>query len=347
MKKNTLALVLIAALALVGCNMGGNGVLPPPVDEEKAPEGYATVDSNTTLDDVKALLENPDVDGIWAEEPITFETAEPVALDRSFGMENVTFKAPLSETKSRATAYPLPDGKTGSTHAIDITPNSDNSTIEITLKNVHFENYSHAISVADKSNVNLTITDSTFENCFKGIYAEGLGNLTINNVTMNNMGVGSVAGEGSEEARMDRSGAGIDINQTSTGGAISITNSHFTNCGGGANATDENGGKLTSGAIKIKVRQEADYKTGANGSFTSVTIMGNTFDNNRKDVVLGTSGVATTDEAKEATYPSDLAENTTIQNCELEDNSTNGYTISGNKLEVPKSSEIIEGIYKN
>ena len=75
--------------------------------------------------------------------------------------------------------------------------------------------------------------------------------------------------------------------------------------------------------------------------------MGNTFDNNRKDVVLGTSGVATTDEAKEATYPSDLAENTTIQNCELEDNSTNGYTISGNKLEVPKSSEIIEGIYKN
>ena len=322
---------------------------PPPVDEEKAPEGYATVDSNTTLEDVKALLENLDVDGIWAEDPITFETDKAVALNRSFGMENVTFKAPLPSAMSRAavTEYPSPDGEANSTHAIDIKPAADNSTIEITLKNVHFENYSHAISVADKSNVNLTITDSTFENCFKGIYAEGLGNLTINNVTMNNMGVGSVAGEGSEEARMDRSGAGIDINQTSTGGAISITNSHFTNCGGGTGATGENGAKLTSGAIKIKVRDNSNYPshfngdTGTKGYFTSVTITGNIFSNNRADVVLGTSGeTGSTDEAKEATYPSELAENTTIQNCELEDNSTNGYEISGNKLEA--AEQIIE-----
>ena len=35
MKKSILALVLIAALALVGCNMGGNGVLPPPPSTRK------------------------------------------------------------------------------------------------------------------------------------------------------------------------------------------------------------------------------------------------------------------------------------------------------------------------
>ena len=39
MKKSILALVLIAALALVGCNMGGNGVLPPPSTRKKHLKG--------------------------------------------------------------------------------------------------------------------------------------------------------------------------------------------------------------------------------------------------------------------------------------------------------------------
>ena len=98
------------------------------------------------------------------------------------------------------------------------------------------------------------------------------------------------------------------------GGKISITNSNFTNFYGN-----------TAGAIKISC------DTG--GSFKSVNITENTFSQNRKDVVIGTDN----DDVNIAktTYPETLAENTTIQDCELEDNSGNGYVIENGKLIIP------------
>lgn len=154
---------------------------------------------------------------------------------------------------------------------------------KVTFDHVIFRNYTHAVTIGGSQN-NVEITGSTFVNCFNGISASGIGNLYVINTTM----------KGSE---MD---SGINIDQTAEGGKISITNSNFTNFDGN-----------TAGAIKTS------------GSFKSVNITGNTFSQNRKDVVIGT------------TYPTGLAENTTIQDCELEDNSGNGYVIENGKLIIP------------
>ena len=168
---------------------------------------------------------------------------------------------------------------------------------KVTFDHVIFRNYTHAVTIGGSQN-NVEITGSTFVNCFNGISASGIGNLYVINTTM----------KGSE---MD---SGINIDQTAEGGKISITNSNFTNFDGN-----------TAGAIKIS------YDTG--GSFKSVNITENTFSQNRKDVVIGTDN----DDVNIAktTYPETLAENTTIQDCELEDNSGNGYVIENGKLIIP------------
>lgn len=140
---------------------------------------------------------------------------------------------------------------------------------------------------------------------------------------MTNMGIGSVpsATENPTEAeKQARSGSGFDINQVEAGSKISILNSTFNGCGDPADK--ENSG-ITSGAIKIKVRG-TDYK-GANGSFKAVEIENNKFSGNRYDVVLGTGNTATT-------YPEELAKETTIQNCSLQDNSGNGWIIKDGTL---------------
>ena len=160
----------------------------------------------------------------------------------------------------------------------------------VDFDHVMFKNYKQAITINGTQN-KVEIIDSTFQNCTNGFVAStGLESLSMSGTTMKGIGLDS----------------GINIDQTVEGGKISITNSNFTNF-------DEN----TAGAIKISC------DTG--GSFKSVNITGNTFSQNRKDVVLGTSDKITT-------YPKDLATNTTIQDCELEDNSGNGYKIVDGKL---------------
>ena len=118
---------------------------------------------------------------------------------------------------------------------------------------------------------------------------------------------GRSADMGAESAETDvvtRSGSALDINQMIPGGAISITGSTFTKCG---DPKDIENDKITSGAIKIKIRgAEGDEATdipkiATPGKFTSVTISGCTFGggennalDNRYDVVLGTSGYSST-----------------------------------------------------
>lgn len=310
--KKTL-LVLLSALMLFAFTSCEGSYTPIPKN------GYVEIKEGTTAADINEIINSkPFVEGIWSENNVVIKMriSDEITVNRNFGFHNVTFEAELPSDQT----YPPSDKETNNSHGIEIT--SENGS-KVTFDHVIFRNYTHAITVSGQQN-NVEILSSTFENCFKGIFASGLGNLYISNTTMKDMGAGSVPpaeGDESETAKMARSGSGIDINQTKQGGIISITNSNFTNCGE-YGATDPD---LTSGAIKIKTRTAEEYTEGAAGSFVSVTITGNTFSQNRKDVVLGTSDKITT-------YPKDLAANTTIQDCELEDNSGNGYKIVDGKL---------------
>ena len=212
----------------------------------------------------------------------------------------------------------------------------------MTIRTVDFKDFTHPLTIgASSGTVDLTISGGTFDNCYKGLYASRLGDLEVSGVTMKNMGLASVASTGSdtgEKPKMDRSGAGFDIDQRTKGGSISITGSTFTNCGKPAPGSADPDDELTSGAIKIKVRFDKGDKTAA---FDSVEIIGNTFSGNRADIVLGTDNVdAGGDKTK--TYPDTLAKETTIKNNTpavpiLDDNSGNKYSIDENgKLAAAK-----------
>ena len=305
-------LILLSTLMLFAFASCDGRYIPTPKN------GYVEIKEGATAADINEIINSkPFVEGIWSKNNVVIKMriSDEITINRNFGFLNVTFEAELPSGQT----YPSSDKETNNSHGIEIT--SENGS-KVTFDHVIFRNYTHAITVSGQQN-NVEILSSTFENCFKGIFASGLGNLYMSNTTMRNMGTGSVPGDSSESDRMARSGSGIDINQTKQGGIISITNSNFTNCGEyGAIDPD-----LTSGAIKIKTRT-AEYTEGAAGSFVSVTITGNTFSQNRKDVVIGTSNTT-------STYPTELAKNTTIQACELKDNSGNGYVIENGKLIIP------------
>lgn len=314
-------LVLLSALMLFAFASCDGRYIPTPKN------GYVEIKEGTTAADINEIINSkPFVEGIWSENNVVIKMriSDEITVNRNFGFHNVTFEAELPSDQT----YPPSDKETNNSHGIEIT--SENGS-KVTFDHVIFRNYTHAITVSGQQN-NVEILSSTFENCFKGIFASGLGNLYISNTTMKDMGAGSVPpaeGDESETAKMARSGSGIDINQTKQGGIISITNSNFTNCG------KEGDVDVTSGAIKIKLRNPNNYPEGpddSNGSFVSVTITGNTFSQNRKDVVIGTTDTSLAAEVTKTTYPESLAENTTIQDCELEDNSGNGYVIENGKL---------------
>lgn len=280
-------LVLLSALMLFAFASCDGRYIPTPKN------GYVEIKEGTTVEDINKIIKDDFfTEGIWSENNVVIKTGSNnrITVNRNFGFQNVTFEAELPSGQT----YPPSDKETNNSHGIEIT--SENGS-KVTFDHVIFRNYTHAITVSGQKN-NVEILSSTFENCFKGIFASGLGNLYVINTTM----------KGSE---MD---SGINIDQTVEGGKISITNSNFTNFYGN-----------TAGAIKISC------DTG--GSFKSVNITENTFSQNRKDVVIGTDN----DDVNIAktTYPETLAENTTIQDCELEDNSGNGYVIENGKLIIP------------
>ena len=332
MKKFVVALlVLVIVFSFVACE--------EKTPEPTAPAGYKTITSGTTVAQLKEYIADSNVKGIWAAEKVTInmEKADTLSISRDFGIENVAFVGKLPQGYT----YPSTDSDgANKTHAIDITGKSS-----VTLKNVDFKDFTHAITIDGKSEtVDLTISGGTFDNCYKGLYASRLGDLGVSGVIMKNMGLASVASTGSdtgEKPKMDRSGAGFDIDQRTKGGSISITGSTFTNCGKPAPGSDgpaDPDDELTSGAIKIKVRFDKGDKTAA---FDSVEIIGNTFSGNRADIVLGTDNVdAGGDKTK--TYPDTLAKETTIKNNTpavpiLDDNSGNKYSIDENgKLAAAK-----------
>ena len=333
MKKFVVALlVLVTVFSFVACE--------EKTPEPTAPAGYKTITSGTTVAQLKEYIADSNVKGIWAAEKVTINMAatDVLAINRDFGIENVAFVGKLLQ----GCTYPSTDSDgANKTHAIDIT-----GTCSVTLKNVDFKDFTHAITIGgDSGTVDLTISGGTFDNCYKGLYAARLGDLNVSGVKMKNMGLASVAGSGDgEKPKMDRSGAGFDIDQRTKGGSISITGSTFTNCGKPDSPTGAETGSddvLTSGAIKIKVRPSYS----ADASFESVEIAGNEFVNNRADIVLGTDNTSgsISGTTAAATYPTTLADETTIKNntpatLTLDDNSGNDYSINEKGELVSKNS---------
>lgn len=145
----------------------------------------------------------------------------------------------------------------------------------------------------------LIIEDSKFSNCYKGLYVTNLNDLTVTGSIFNEIGKASTPPESGEPTipeKMKRSGAAFDINQTTQGGSIVIKDSTFTNCGGERVI----GSKLTSGAIKVKLRgnegdTSSDVPQNANSSFEGFMVdEACIFRNNRADIVIGTSNVPST-----------------------------------------------------
>ena len=200
-------------------------------------------------------------------------TGEPVGIDLSSLTKDITFTIADSEIKNFGIAI-----------MSGIKPSTENGKIAM---------------------LTLNIEDSDFSNCYKGLYVTNLQDLTVTGSTFDKMGEASTSSDdGSISGKISRSGAAFDINQMVEGNAVKFSSSTFSNCGGEKVTTGA--GKLTSGAIKVKLRggngdTSGDIPEAANGSLKSF-IVENTCvfaDSNRADIVIGTDGVESTGLSKE------------------------------------------------
>ena len=200
---------------------------------------------------------------------------------------------------------------TGKPVGIDLS--SLTKDIALTIADSEIKNFGIAIMSGIKPStengkiamLTLNIEDSDFSNCYKGLYVTNLQDLTVTGSTFDKMGEASTSSDdGSISGKISRSGAAFDINQMVEGNAVKFSSSTFSNCGGEKVTTGA--GKLTSGAIKVKLRggngdTSGDIPEAANGSLKSF-IVENTCvfaDSNRADIVIGTDGVESTGLSKE------------------------------------------------
>ena len=247
-----------------------------------------------------------------AESEVVLTVDEPIVLDDSFIFENITLKGNAT----------TPIGNSETPYGINL--NNCTNDVTLTLKHVKISNFGYAISsnkadgkksegdggTVKGGSLTLIIDRSEFSDCFKGLYATDIKNLTVTNSKFSNMGE---AADGEDVVK--RSGSAIDVNQMSTGEIISITNSEFTNCGkSGREGT-------TSGAIKVKVRggekdEATDIPATAAGKLSKLIVKNCEFSDNRADVVIGTSGYSTTDDF---TFEKDL-QDSQIENNAVKEN---------------------------
>ena len=247
-----------------------------------------------------------------AESEVVLTVDEPIVLDDSFIFENITLKGNAT----------TPIGNSETPYGINL--NNCTNNVTLTLKHVKISNFGYAISsnkadgkksegdggTVKGGSLTLIIDRSEFSDCFKGLYATDIKNLTVTNSKFSNMGE---AADGEDVVK--RSGSAIDVNQMSTGEIISITNSEFTNCGkSGSEGT-------TSGAIKVKVRggekdQATDIPATAAGKLSKLIVKNCKFSDNRADVVIGTSGYSTTGDF---TFENDL-QDSQIENNAVKEN---------------------------
>ena len=240
---------------------------------------YSTL--NIELDKYEGIIGNGKGDDC-----VVLTVDKPIELTKDFTFENIILKG------SQATQQPSAE-PTG----IDLSSSTEDITL--TIKNSKLQDFGYAIcsnkangsgenGTVNKGSLTLVIENSDFSNCYKGLYATDIKNLTVTGGTYDKMGTAAT-----EEPNdvVKRSGAAFDINQMySEGENITFTNVTFSDCGG-----TDNTAKTTSGAIKVKVRGGNDDvatdipKITTPGAIKSLTVKNCTFEGNRADVVLGTS----------------------------------------------------------
>ena len=294
MRKPTVFIVCALAILIVltACNPDVN-----TDNELKMYEVKGTVEASTISWD--------DYDGVKGTTGSVITVDEPIVLTKDFVFDSVTLDGGRTESDSKE-------------NPIGINLSSSRSDITITIKDSELKNFGYAITSnkaegkgadgkVNSGSLTLIIENTDFSNCFKGLYATDIKNLTVKGGSFVDMGAESVS-----TTVVTRSGSALDINQMINGGTISITGATFEKCG---KVGDTN---VTSGAIKIKTRggeedKATDIPTIENGvSFEKLVvkdcIFGTGEDANRYDVVLGTSGYSTTKNIKTIDIQSDASQ---------------------------------------
>ena len=335
MRKNIVFAFLIAITLAIAAGCNQYVLLPYPV-----PGGSSTQSDNIYVIsgdignvNLQNIINNYDgIKGESKESPTQIPVKEPLIIAKDFTFEAVEL------TPAATSGASLFAARSDENKELPIGINLSGSTDDITLtiRDSKISGFGYAImsnkangskeddpnSSVNPGSLTLIIENSDFSDCFKGLYATDIKDLTVTDSTFTNMGTDAFG-----EDVVTRSGSAIDINQMSAGGTITITGSRFTNCG------DEAG--TTSGAIKVKVRGAEDDKATdipaiCHGSLGNLIIKDCTFSDNRRDVVLGTSQYAST-----AGFKYDIQED-----CDVENNSLNYYILTESK----KYSEIKSAI---
>lgn len=272
----------------------GSGTKEPKIEDNA--ENTLVIVKDTNYSEIESEISNyAGIRGTSDKPVISIAKNNPIKTSDDFIFRSIT----------------LDGGQTGQDPAeqpigIDVSSHTDGN-ISITIVDSKLQNFGYAIN-SNKANgsgssgsvkegtLTLTITDSDFSNCFKGLYATDIKSLTVTGGTYEGMGMAS-----KNEANnvIKRSGAAFDINQMYEGGEnITFTGVTFKNCGGDKKTAENE--EVTSGAIKVKVRGGEDDKATdipkitTSGAIKSLTVKDCTFEGNRADVVLGTSGYDST-----------------------------------------------------
>ena len=282
------------------------------------------LEKNTSVSEIKDVFKS--YDGIKGNGKdsgdFVLNVDETINLTKDFTFEGIILKGTRDENSTEASDNPIGINLSDSTTDITINIiNADVSSFGTAIMSNKVTGSDGSKTFKNKSMLTLNIEGSTFHDCYKGLYATNLKDLKVTGSTFTNMGADSVAAPDKPTTSdlIKRSGSALDINQMLPGNSIVIESSTFSQCG----AAEDTQEKTTSGAIKVKVRRDKDAKDipqEANGQFTNgVTIKNCTFsDDNRADVVLGTSSIAHTADF-EFTYAGtdnpkieDKAENTLV-----------------------------------
>ena len=228
-------------------NSDNNGVF---VDVSNNVGDVLFVEEGTTIDDIQTIIDDGYYDGIvgTGTERVAIAATDTLTLSRDFTFENVSLDGQRDEND-------VPGDS-----PIGINLSSSEEDISVSFINSELKNFGTAIMsnrASDPTNglLTLTIEDSAFSGCYKGLYATNIEDLVVKNSTFNDMGAESAAPSNPDnpsiEDKRNRSGSAFDINQMSSmGNSIQISESTFTYCGDYEDTTDS----TTSGAIKIKLR---------------------------------------------------------------------------------------------
>ena len=156
---------------------------------------------------------------------------------------------------------------------------------------------------------NITFTNCAFVNGLKGIYAERMDNLTVENCTFSSVGQGTY----SHPAAID-----LNLKWNTYSGSIQINYCNFTGC-----AIPNSGSDVNGAAILFKSRDFGSYAS-TPASFTgTLSINGCIFKNNNAGIRFGESNNGSgTGSGENASYGSGTME---IRNCNFQSNTGGTY----------------------